>query len=188
MKTILLEVQLWARRYWAKTLSAARKFEEFLNWGKSRPKNLVQQITTDRPLTRKSYSCQNTSCLPENEKRSRQDNCFVPSRQHCVVAYCSYYSYSQWFLGSRSLLVVFYFYPNSERSPMERRAPAQSLSPDQCTWGPSSGTTQTQLYSSSTNTFITCSLYTVRGYCTSPGAPDLWARLGWLQGSTWNGM
>ena len=33
-------------------------------------------------------------------------------------------------------------------------------------------------YSSSTNTFITCSLYTVCRYRTSPGAPDLQARLG----------
>ena len=33
-------------------------------------------------------------------------------------------------------------------------------------------------YSGSTNTFITCSLYTVRRYRTSPGAPDLRARLG----------
>ena len=33
-------------------------------------------------------------------------------------------------------------------------------------------------YSSSTNTFITCSLYTVRRYRTSPGTPDLRARLG----------
>ena len=43
-------------------------------------------------------------------------------------------------------------------------------------------------YSSSTNTFITYSLYTVRRYRTSLGAPDLRARLGWLQGSTRNGM
>ena len=43
-------------------------------------------------------------------------------------------------------------------------------------------------YSSSTNTFITCSLYMVRRYRTSPGTPDLRARLGWLQGSTQNGM
>ena len=33
-------------------------------------------------------------------------------------------------------------------------------------------------YSSSTNTFITCSLYTVHRYRTSLGAPDLRARLG----------
>ena len=32
--------------------------------------------------------------------------------------------------------------------------------------------------SSSTNAFISYSPYTVRGYRTSPGAPDLWARLG----------
>ena len=42
--------------------------------------------------------------------------------------------------------------------------------------------------SSSTNAFISYSLYTVRRYRTSPGAPDLRARLGWLQGSTRNGM
>ena len=46
----------------------------------------------------------------------------------------------------------------------------------------------TQFYYSSTNTFITCSLYTVRRCHTSPGAPDLRARLGCLQGSTRNGM
>ena len=44
------------------------------------------------------------------------------------------------------------------------------------------------VYFSSSNIFITCSLYTVRRHCTSPGAPDLGTRLGWLQGSTQNGM
>ena len=39
--------------------------------------------------------------------------------------------------------------------------------------------------SSSTNAFISYPLYTVRRYRTSP---DLRARLGWLQGSTRNGM
>ena len=42
--------------------------------------------------------------------------------------------------------------------------------------------------SSSTDVFISYSIYTVRRYRTSPGAPDLRARLGWLQGSTRNGM
>ena len=41
---------------------------------------------------------------------------------------------------------------------MERRAPAQSSSQDQCIRGPSSGTTLTQFNSNSTNTFITSSL------------------------------
>ena len=41
---------------------------------------------------------------------------------------------------------------------------------------------------SSTYVFISYSIYTVRGYRTSLGAPDLRARLGCLQGSTWNGM
>ena len=61
---------------------------------------------------------------------------------------------------------------------MERRAPAQGSSRDQCTLGPSSGTTLTQFYSSSTYVFITCSLYTVHRCRTSPGTPDLQARLG----------
>ena len=42
--------------------------------------------------------------------------------------------------------------------------------------------------SSSTNVFIPYSLYTVCRYRTSPGTPDLRARLGCLQGSTRNGM
>ena len=42
--------------------------------------------------------------------------------------------------------------------------------------------------SSSTNVFISYSIYMVRRYRTSPGAPDLRARLGCLQGSTRNGM
>ena len=62
---------------------------------------------------------------------------------------------------------------------MERRAPAQGSSRDQCNRGPSPGTTQTQFCSSpTTSTFITGSLYTVHRYRTSPGAPDLRARLG----------
>ena len=60
---------------------------------------------------------------------------------------CVFYPYFQGFMEGRSLLVVYVFTsPNSpERSPMERRAPAQSSSRDQCTRGPSSGTTRTQL-------------------------------------------
>ena len=41
-------------------------------------------------------------------------------------------------------------------------------------------------YSSSTNTFITCSLYTVHGYHTSPGAPDLWR--GWADSKAVHGV
>ena len=40
--------------------------------------------------------------------------------------------------------------------------------------------------SSSSNTFITCFLYTVHGYCTSPGAPDLWR--GWADSKAVHGM
>ena len=38
----------------------------------------------------------------------------------------------------------------------------------------------------SSNTFITCFLYMVRRYCTSPGAPDLWR--GWADSKTVHGM
>ena len=101
-----------------------------------------------------------------------------------------FYSYfrTSWNIEAFSLCMFLTSTKLSERSPMERRAPAQGSSRDQCIWGPSSGTTRTQCYSSSTNTFITCSLYTVRGCRTSPGAPDLRARLGWLQSSTRNGI
>ena len=89
-----------------------------------------------------------------------------------------------------SLLVVYgsYFFRPSKRSPMEQRAPAKGSSRDQCTRGPNFRNNTNSFCSKSTNAFISCSLYTVCRYCTSPGAPDLWARLGWLQGSTRNGM
>ena len=62
---------------------------------------------------------------------------------------------------------------------MERRAPAQGSSRDQCIRGPSLRTTRTQFRSSPTAiAFITGSLYTVYRYHTSPGAPDLRVRLG----------
>ena len=55
---------------------------------------------------------------------------------------------------------------------MERRAPAQSSSRDQCTQGPQPQEQHEHCFcSSSTNAFISYSLYTVRRYCTSPGAP-----------------
>ena len=40
--------------------------------------------------------------------------------------------------------------------------------------------------SSSSNTFITCFLYTVHRYRTSPGAPDLWR--GWADSKAVHGM
>ena len=93
-------------------------------------------------------------------------------------------------LGTRSLLVVYIF--TSTKSP--RGSPW-----NEGHWPkvrhetsvfevPVQEQHEHSFFSSSTNTFITGSLYTVRGYHTSPGAPDLRARLGWLQGSTRNGM
>ena len=41
-------------------------------------------------------------------------------------------------------------------------------------------------YSSSTNMFITCSLYMAHRYCTSLGAPDLWR--GWADSKAVHGM
>ena len=60
---------------------------------------------------------------------------------------CVFYPYFQGFMEVRSLLVVYVFTSSNspERSPMERRTPAQGSSRDQCTRGPSSGTTRTQL-------------------------------------------
>ena len=61
-----------------------------------------------------------------------------------------------------------------------------------CLWDPSRRMTRTQfqcwfhlcIYYKS----ITGSLYVALGWCVSPGAPDLLAGLGWLQGSTQHGM
>ena len=66
------------------------------------------------------------------------------------------YSYFRmsWNIEAFSLCMFLTSTKLSEWSPMERRAPAQGLSRDQCIRGPSSGTTLTQFYSYSTNTFI----------------------------------
>ena len=100
-----------------------------------------------------------------------------------------FYSYSQksWRIEAFSLCITVTKSPSGP--PWNKRAPALGSSRDQCARGPSyAGTTPTWFYFSSSNIFITCSLYTVRRHCTSPGAPDLRTRLGWLQGSTRNGM
>ena len=83
-------------------------------------------------------------------------------------------------LGSRSLLVVYIF--TSTKSP---RGPPwnEGHQPKVCHETsvfevPVQEQHEHSFFSSSTNTFITGSLYTVRRYCTSPGAPDLQARLG----------
>ena len=78
---------------------------------------------------------------------------------------CVFYSYFQgsWKIEAFSLCVFTSTKSHHETSVLE--VPAQEQH-------------KHSFYSSSTNTFITCSLYTVRRYRTSPGTLDLWARLG----------
>ena len=92
-----------------------------------------------------------------------------------------FYPYFQGFMEGRSLLVVYGFYfsqlfqevphgtkgtgPRFVTRPVYSRSQPQEQHEHRCC-------------SSSTNVFISYSLYTVRRYCTSPGAPDLRARLG----------
>ena len=89
----------------------------------------------------------------------------------------------------RSLLIVFLLLPKSPSGPPWNKGQRPRVHHETSVFEvPAQEQHKHSFYSSSTNTFITCSLYTVRRYRTSPGAPDLRARLGWLQGSTRNGM
>ena len=82
-------------------------------------------------------------------------------------------------LGSRSLLVVCFFTPTeSPRGPPWNEGHRPKVRHETSVFEVPAQEQRTQFCSSSTNTFITCSLYTIRGCCTSPGAPGLWARLG----------
>ena len=79
----------------------------------------------------------------------------------------------------RSLLVVFLLLPKSPRGPPWNEGHRPRVRHETSVFEvPAQEQYEHSFYSSSTNTFITCSLYTVRRYRTSPGAPDLRARLG----------
>ena len=101
------------------------------------------------------------------------------SVENVTVRY--FYPYFQGFMEGRSLRVVYGFYfsqlfqevphgtkgtsPKFVTRPVYSRSQPQEQHEHRCC-------------SSSTNVFISNSLYMVRRYCTSPGAPDLRARLG----------
>ena len=100
---------------------------------------------------------------------------------------CVSYSLLPRIMEDRSLLVVYVFTSsNSPRGPPWNEGHRPKVHHE--TSVPAQEQHKHSFCSSSTNAFITYSLYTVCRYRTSPGAPDLWARLGWLQGSTRNGM
>ena len=83
-------------------------------------------------------------------------------------------------LGSRGLLVVYIFTSTkSPRGPPWNEGHRPKVRHKTSVFEvPVQEQHEHSFFSSSTNTFITGSLYTVRRYCTSPGAPDLRARLG----------
>ena len=115
----------------------------------------------------------------------------TPSHSLTVGLLSFLYSYCQRrVLGSRSLLVVYIFTSTkSPRGPPWNEGHRPKVHHETSVLEvPAQEQHEHSFFSSSTDTFITGSLYTVRGYRTSPGAPDLRARLGWLQGSTQNGM
>ena len=79
----------------------------------------------------------------------------------------------------RSLLIVFLLLPKSPRGPPWNEGHRPRVRHETSVFEvPAQEQHEHSFYSNSTNTFITCSLYTVRRYRTSPGAPDLRARLG----------
>ena len=94
----------------------------------------------------------------------------VPFYSHC----------RRYVLGSRSLLVVYVFTSsNSLRGPPLNKGHWPKVRHETSVLEvPAQEQHEHGFCSSFTNTFITCPLYTVRRYHTSPGAPDLRAGLG----------
>ena len=89
------------------------------------------------------------------------------------------YSYFLLFREHRSLLVVFLLLPKSPSGPPWNEGHQPRVCHETSVFEvPAQEQHEHSFSSSSTNTFITCSLYTVRRYRTSPIAPDLRARLG----------
>ena len=82
-------------------------------------------------------------------------------------------------LEHRSLLVVFLLLPKSPRGPPWNEGHRPRVHHETSVFEvPAQEQHEHSFYSSSTYTFITGSLYMVRRYHTSPGAPDLQVRLG----------
>ena len=106
---------------------------------------------------------------------------------HSTRIGCVFYPYFQGFIEGRSLLVVYVFTsPDSPRGPPWNEGHRPKVHHETSVLEvPAPGIIRTQFRLIH---FIACSPYTVRRYRTSPGAPDLWTRLGGLQGSTRNGM
>ena len=104
---------------------------------------------------------------------------------------CVFYPYFQGFMEGRSLLIVygFYFSQTLPRGPPWNEGHRPRVRHETSVLEvPAQEQQEHSFCSSSTNVFISYSMYMIRRYRTSPGAPDLQARLGCLQGSTWDGM
>ena len=93
---------------------------------------------------------------------------------------CVFYPYFQGFMEGRSLLVVYVFTSSdSPRGPPWNEGHRPKVRHETSVLEvPAQEQHEHSFRSSSTNAFISYSLYTVCRYCTSPGAPDLRARLG----------
>ena len=91
-----------------------------------------------------------------------------------------FYPYFQGFIGGRSLLVVYVFTsPDSPRGPRWNEGHRPKVRHETSVLEvPAQEQRKHSFCSSTTNIFIPYPLYTIHGYCTSPGAPDLRARLG----------
>ena len=93
---------------------------------------------------------------------------------------CVFYPYFQGFMEGRSLLVVYVFTsPDSPRGPPWNEGHRPKVRHETSVLKvPAQEQHEHSFCSSTTNAFIPYSLYTVRRYRTSLGAPDLRARLG----------
>ena len=93
-------------------------------------------------------------------------------------------------MDGRSLLIVYVFTsPDCPRGPPWNKGHRPKVRHETCVLEvPAQEQHEHSFCSSTTNVFISYSLYMIRRYRTSPGTPDLRARLGWLQGqyNEWN--
>ena len=89
------------------------------------------------------------------------------------------YSYFRMSWNIEAFSLCFYFYQNLRSGPPWNEGHRPRVRHETSVFEvPAQEQHEHSFYSSSTNTFITCSLYTVRRYSTSLGTPDLRARLG----------
>ena len=119
-------------------------------------------------------------CQPLKTSNTIVESVISSVTQNLMNSDCVFYPYFQGFMEGRSLLVVYVFTsPDSPRGPPWNEGHRPKVRHETSVLEvPAQEQHEHSFCSSSTNAFISYSLYKVRRYYTSPGTPDLRARLG----------